>query len=257
MRILIVDDDKDLCELFSRRFAHQGAIPVTAHNGEEALQTLENHPCDVALLDLSMPGMNGIELLRRLKESHPGIEAVMLTAQGTIESAIEAMRLGAYDYLTKPVRFEELELRTSKAFEKAQLTHRQHQWSQHVEYESARHQLIGSSSALQKVIRLIHKVAPTEATVLIRGESGTGKELVARALHYNSPRCKSPLVTVNCATLQESLLESELFGHEKGSFTGATQAKSGLFEVAKGGTLFVDEIGEMASGSPSENVTSA
>jgi DNA-binding NtrC family response regulator len=247
-RLLIVDDDDQLRQTLASWFRRHGHGVIEAAGGEEALAKTAPKRCDVALLDLHMPGMSGIELLRRLKEQQPELEAILLTAHGSIETAIEAMKHGAYDYLTKPFHFPELAVHCQKAYEKVQLARREHQWVEHVDFESSRHRLIGSSHAMQRVVQLIHKVAPTEATVLIRGSTGTGKELVARALHYNSPRRHRPLVTINCAALQETLLESELFGHEKGSFTGATQAKAGLIEVAEGGTLFVDEIAEMAPG---------
>jgi DNA-binding NtrC family response regulator len=156
------------------------------------------------------------------------------------------MKRGAYDYLTKPFHLPELEVHIQKAFEKVRLARCERQWLQQIAYESPRYRLVGSSSSIRRVEQLLERVAPTDATVLVRGESGTGKELVARALHYNSPRRERPLVTINCAALQETLLESELFGHEKGAFTGAMQAKPGLVEVAEGGTLFIDEIAEMA-----------
>ncbi len=192
--------------------------------------------------------MSGIELLGQLKERWPELEAIMLTGHGSIETAIQAMKQGAYDYLTKPFQLPELEVHIQKAYEKVRLARRERQWVEQLRYESPRYRLVGSSPALQRVLRLIEKVAPTDSTVLVRGASGTGKELVARALHLNSPRRERPLVTINCAALQETLLESELFGHEKGAFTGALQAKPGLFEVAEGGTLFIDEIAEMAAG---------
>ena len=219
-----------------------------ASNGEDALVKLAQTGCDVALLDLQLPDTTGIELLGQLKERQPELEAIMLTAHGSLETAIQAMKAGAYDYLTKPFHLPDLEIHLQKAFEKVQLARRERQWVQQIDFESPRYRLVGSSTPMRKVVQLLEKIAPTDATVLVRGASGTGKELVARALHYNSRRRDRPLVTINCAALQETLLESELFGHEKGAFTGAVQAKPGLFEVAEGGTLFIDEIAEMAPG---------
>jgi DNA-binding NtrC family response regulator len=243
-----VDDDEQLRQTLERRFKRQGFAVTACAGGEETLAKAAHNRWDVALIDLHMPGLNGIELMDRLKELQPELEALLLTAQGSIETAIQAMKRGAYDYLTKPFHLPELEVHIQKAFEKVQLFRRERQWVEQVGYESSRYRLVGSSPAMQRAVQLLQKVAPTDSTVLVRGASGTGKELVARALHYNSPRRGRPLVTVNCAALQETLLESELFGHEKGAFTGAVQAKAGLVEVAEGGTLFIDEIGEMAPG---------
>jgi DNA-binding NtrC family response regulator len=248
IRLLIVDDDDQMRQTLARRFERQGMAVIAAANGEEALVKARQNPSDVALLDLHLPDTSGIELLAQLKEHQPALEAIMLTAHGSIDTAILAMKRGAYDYLTKPFHLPELEIHLQKAYEKVQLARREQQWLQQLAYESPRYQLVGSDPAIRRVVQLIERVAPTDATVLVRGASGTGKELVARAIHYNSPRRERPLVTVNCAALQESLLESELFGHEKGAFTGATQAKPGLVEVAEGGTLFIDEIAEMAPG---------
>jgi DNA-binding NtrC family response regulator len=248
LRLLVVDDDEQLRRTLVRRFERQGMTVTAAASGEEALAEAGRKRFDVALLDLHLPGMDGVELLAQLKEQQPELEALLLTAHGSIETAILAMKKGAYDYLTKPFHLPELEVHVQKAYEKVRLARRERQWVEQLRYESPRYRLVGSSPALRKVVQLLEKVAPTEATVLVRGASGTGKELVARALHANSGRCDRPLVTINCAALTESLLESELFGHERGAFTGAVQAKPGLVEVAEGGTLFIDEIGEMAAG---------
>jgi DNA-binding NtrC family response regulator len=249
LRLLIVDDDDQLRQTLARRFERQGMAVAEAANGDEAMVKAAQFRCDVALLDVNLPDTTGIELLGQLKERQPELEAIMLTAHGSIETAILAMKRGAYDYLTKPFHLPDLEVHVQKAYEKVQLARRERQWVQRIDYESPRYRLVGSSAAMRKVVQLLEKIAPTDATVLVRGASGTGKELVARALHFNSRRRDRPLVTINCAALQETLLESELFGHEKGAFTGAIQAKPGLFEVAEGGTLFIDEIAEMAPGS--------
>jgi DNA-binding NtrC family response regulator len=246
--LLIVDDDDQLRQTLARGFERHGMVVTSAASGEEALTKTPDLHWDVALLDLHMPDMSGIELLSKLKEFQPEIEVLLLTGHGSMETAILAMKRGAYDYLTKPFHLPELEIHIQKAYEKVQLARRERQWVEQLKYESPRYRLIGSSPGMRRVVQMIEKIAPSDSTVLVRGASGTGKELVARALHLNSPRRTRPLVAVNCAALQETLLESEVFGHEKGAFTGAVQSKAGLVEVAEGGTLFIDEIAEMAPG---------
>ncbi len=248
IRLLLVDDDEQMRRTLVSRFERKGLAVSDAGSGEQALEIAAKARFDVAVLDLHLPGINGVELLEKLKERQADLEALLLTAHSSVETAVAAMKKGAYDYLLKPFHLPELEVHIQKAYEKVQLARRERRLVQVLHREEPRHRLIGSSPAIKKIAALIEKVAPTDATVLVRGPSGTGKEVVARAIHAGSPRRDSPLVTINCAALQESLLESELFGHEKGAFTGAVQAKPGLVEVAEGGTLFIDEIGEMAVG---------
>src|SRR5471030_3067748 len=250
-RLLIVDDETELKSALCETLADEGYETVGASNGAEGLKALERQDFDLLLSDLMMPGMDGIQLLRKALETDPNLVGIIMTGQGTIPSAIEAMKVGAFDYVLKPFNLQTMLPILARGLEVRRLRTenvRLRQFVERLSYESPRYQMIGSGPAMQRVVQLIAKVAPTDATVLVRGQSGTGKELVARALHHNGLRRAQPLVTVNCAALQESLLESELFGHEKGAFTGAQQAKPGLFEVAEGGTLFIDEIAEMAPG---------
>ncbi len=200
---------------------------------------------DLALLDMVMPGMSGVDLTEKLKQCQSDCEVILLTGQATVESAVRAMKLGAFDYLTKPCPLAELEVIVEKAVARRKLTRENAQLKEVLARSQRAPEMIGNSPAMQEVYRLIDRAGPTDKAILIQGESGTGKELVARALHRKSLRSELPLVVINCAALAETLLESELFGHEKGSFTGAIAAKPGLFEIADGGTLFIDEIGEM------------
>ncbi len=244
--LLIVDDDPDFRASLARRFLRRGYRTEQAADANEALALLERRQFDVAILDMVMPGMSGLELLKLLKQANPDCEAIMLTGQGTIETAVEAMKQGAFDYLTKPFPLSELEARIEKAAERRQLTKENEQLKAVLQRNRPVEQMVGQSPAMQEVYRLVRRAGPTDKAILIQGESGTGKELVARALHEHSQRANRPMVVINCAALPEPLLESEMFGHEKGAFTGAVAAKPGLFEVADGSTLFIDEIGELA-----------
>ena len=244
--LLIADDDKDFRGSVARRFRRRGYQVEEAGSGEEAMSICQRRQFDVAILDLVMPGMSGIELLEQLHASHPECEILMLSGQGSIETAVEAMKLGAYDFLTKPFPLSDLESLIGKAYERRQLRKENAQLKSVIRRSKPDTKMIGESSAMQEVFRLIERAGPTDKSILIQGESGTGKELVAQALHRQSPRADKPMVVINCAALPETLLESELFGHEKGAFTGAVAAKPGLFEVADGSTLLIDEIGELA-----------
>ncbi len=243
--VLVVDDDAEFRDTLVSRFERRGYRVVQAADADQALEHAQRRDFDVATFDMMMPGMSGLELLRRFKSNHAECEVILLTGQGTIETAVEAMKLGAYDYLTKPFPLKELELLVEKAWERRRLYKENRQLKELLVRNQPRSDMIGDSAAMQEVFRLIERAGPSGKAILIQGESGTGKELVARALHVSSPRAEKPMVVINCAALPEPLLESELFGHEKGSFTGAVAAKPGLFEVADGGTLFIDEIGEM------------
>lgn len=245
-KLLVVDDERSAREMLSGYLTRNGFDVTAASNGEEALTAYREQFAPVALIDLKMPGMSGMELLTRLKEINPFVQVVVLTAFGSVESAVEAMRSGAFDFLTKPVEdLEELTLRLQKASEQNRLVVNSHVLHERLTDTAPGTEIVGESTAIQKVREMIGLVAPRDATVLITGESGTGKELVARAVHALSPRQDSPMIAINCAAFPETLLESELFGHEKGAFTGADRTKQGRFELANGGTLFLDEIGEM------------
>ncbi len=245
-RILIVDDEEIVVRSCLRILATEEYDIAVASNGLEALAKINDEDFDMVILDIMMPKMNGIEVLQRVKESHPDIDVIMITGLNEIDTAVKAMKLGAFDYLPKPFNPEELELVVKRAFERRQLLQENVNLKNEVSARYSFENIIGASPAMQAVYRLIARCAPTNSTVMLRGESGTGKELIARAIHFNSLRKDQPFVTVDCASLSENLLESELFGHVKGSFTGAVSNKKGLLEAANGGTLFLDEIGNIS-----------
>jgi DNA-binding NtrC family response regulator len=245
LRVLFVDDDKSLQEVLRSELPRLGHEVTVCPDGRSALKVLEKSSFDVAILDLRMPGMTGIELLEQLKQLAPDTEAIVMTGHATMETAIDAVRLGAFDYITKPCKLAEIETVLGKVAEKRALEHKNLALQTRVQAAEGPTVLVGSSTAMKGVHRLIATVAPTESTVLILGETGTGKELVARNLYQQSKRADMPFVPVNCGALSENLVESELFGHRKGAFTGADRDHKGLFEVANGGTLFLDEVGEL------------
>ena len=248
MQLLIVEDDTEFREICAAWYRKQGHSVSEAGTASEALEILAKRLCHVAILDMNLPGLTGLELLDRIRETDIEVEVIMLTGEGSIQSAVQAMKLGACDYLTKPFPLPELEQRCRMAYERGQIRKENRQLRTLLKREKPTSRIIGDSAAMQEVFRLIERVAPTDKPVLIQGESGTGKELVALAVLRGSLRADKPFVTINCAALPEHLVESELFGHEKGAYTGATEQSPGLFEVADGGTLFIDEIGELPPG---------
>lgn len=247
-RVLVADDEENMRWAMARALTRAGYEVAVAENGQAALEYIRTERPDLALLDLKMPKMNGIEVLREAKAIFPEIFVIIMTAHGDTTTAIEAMKLGAYDYLLKPFDIEELLMAVAKALEVEALRQQVDYLRQEVNDHMGRQNIIGSSALMADVFRLVERVAPTAATVLLQGESGTGKELIAHAIHQASPRRNGAFIRVNCAALPESLLESELFGHEKGAFTGAHVRRAGRFELADGGTLFLDEIGEISLG---------
>ena len=245
-KILIVDDEIDALELMQELFESKGYVPITATNGLEALNLIRSQEPDLVLTDIRMPEMNGMQLLEVMNKEYPNIPVIMVTAHGTIETAVEAMKLGAKDYILKPLRLDEILAKIERITQLSSLIKENEYLLSKLQQTYDFTNMIGKTDKIQKLFRLVEEVAATNTTVLIRGESGTGKELIANAIHYNSLRVKRPFIKINCGVLAESLLESELFGHVRGAFTGAIKDKIGRFEMANGGTLFLDEIGDIS-----------
>lgn len=244
-KILVVDDEQNIRRMLNRVLSSEGFIVKEAINGLEALKRLEEEDYSLVLLDLKMPGLNGIETLKKIRESDINLPIIMISAYGSISEAVEAMKLGALDYLTKPFDIEELKIIVERAIKQYELKVENIYYREEEEKRFNFDEIIGKSKAIKRVLEMVKSVSVTPATVLITGESGTGKELIARAIHKNSPGNKNPFVVVNCVAFSSHLLESELFGHEKGAFTGAISKRIGRFEMANGGTIFLDEIGEV------------
>ncbi len=242
-KILVVDDDQIMGDILSDILNYKGYHVSWVGSGADALQTLQENDFDIVLLDLLLPGMSGIEVLKKINQLKPETTVIMMSGHGTIQAAVQATKLGAYDWLEKPLEKERVLLTVKNAIEKNRLLQEKKIL---LAEAKQRYKMVGNSPGLQGVYQLIDKVAPTDATVLITGESGTGKELVARAIHINSKRAAAPFIQLNCAAVPDTLIESELFGHVKGSFTGAHANRKGRFQLADGGTLFLDEIGDLS-----------
>ncbi len=245
-RVLVVDDEAGILESLERIFAREGYEVLLAAGGEEALELIRQQDVDVLLTDLMMPGLDGAALLKAAKTIQPDVEVIVMTAYGTVEAAVAAMKQGAYDFVTKPLKRAAIVRTVSKAIEKRRLVAENRALRAELRKATAFGAIVGQSPALRRTLEVIRQAAPSEATVLILGESGTGKELLARALHEASHRASGPFVTVNCAALPESIIEAELFGYERGAFTGAVSSREGRFVAAHKGTVFLDEIGELA-----------
>lgn len=243
--VLIADDERNIREGLAEALRLEGYDVALAADGEEALRTVEEGRIDLVVTDLRMPKISGNEVLKRIAGSYPGMPVIVLTGHGTIEDAVDSMRVGAFDFITKPVNLDHLSLLIRRALESRELERQNQELQREIESQKRISSIIGRSPEMKKIFDILRRVAPTKASVLITGESGVGKELIADALHNLSPRSDKPFVKVHCAALAESLLESELFGHEKGAFTGAATRKRGRFELAHEGTLFLDEIGEI------------
>jgi two-component system, NtrC family, response regulator AtoC len=241
-RILIADDELNICKVLSATLRKEGYEVATAHDGEEAISIIKNGNVQVIVTDLKMPKVDGLEVLRFVQKTTPDIPVIVITAHGTVDNAVQALKSGAFDYITKPFEKTELIRTIAKAVKTESLSQKDFH---PVPAEADRYRIIGQNPKMKEIYDIIEKVADTPSTVLIMGESGTGKELIAAALHYNSSRRNRPFIKINCAAIPRELMESELFGYEKGAFTGAVGSKPGRFELADGGTLFLDEIAEI------------
>ncbi len=248
INILVIDDEEPFRRLLKKELTRKGYAVEVASDGDEALRTLSDRSFDVILLDVVMPGIDGLSLMKKLKEDSAAPSIIVLTGKATVETAVEAMKNGAFDYLTKPYKLDELSIVIDRAYEFSRLSVKSKLLEQELVRIESPIEFIGKSRQLREILSLIQKVAPTDSPVFIQGESGTGKELVANTVWHYSNRKDAPFIALNCATLSENLIESEIFGHEKGAFTSAYQTKHGLVEVADRGTLFLDEIGEMPNG---------
>ena len=244
-RILVVDDEESIREFLEIMLKKEGFEVTCAEDGAKAKDVLAKKSFDMVISDLQMPNMTGIELLKHVKESYPDLVFMLITAFGTTESAVEAMKMGAYDYLTKPFKIDEVRLNIHNALRTKNLEVENKVLKKELTKEYSFQSLVGNSDAMHRIFDLVKRVSMSPTNVLITGESGTGKEVVAKSIHYNGPLKDKPFVTINCGAIPEQLMESEMFGHKKGSFTGAVADKVGLFEVADGGTLFLDEVGEL------------
>jgi DNA-binding NtrC family response regulator len=244
-KLIFVDDDKTFSKVMKKELTRMGYSVVCVDRGEAAIDELKKSNYDVMVLDMNMPGIGGLKTLERVKKVDSEMEVIMLTGQATIDSAVESMKMGAYDYITKPCRLNELDILLKKAYEKRELSKENISLKRLATSKEQDKAMISQSDKMKPVFNLINKVSKTDSTVLIQGESGTGKELVARDIHQKSERNKYPFVAINCAAIQDTLFESELFGYVKGAFTGADETRLGLFEAADKGTLFLDEVGEL------------
>ena len=243
--ILIIDDEKNIRQGLAAALEMDGYNVLMADNGETGLQLALRGDIDLIITDLRMPGVSGEEVLQKVSSSSPGLPVIVLTGHGSIDSAVDAMRSGAYDFLTKPLNLDRLSLIVKRALQNRELSLQHRQLKEELDSNKSFESIIGKSAEMQKIFEMVRRVASSKASVLITGESGVGKELIANAVHNLSPRKEKPLIKVHCAALSENLLESELFGHEKGAFTGANARKRGRFELAHGGSIFLDEIGEI------------